>query len=966
MGSNPHSTTCRLGELWAGHFSGPQCPHPSNGDEDREPHGGRPDDPGSAPALRTVLGTEEALHRYQHDEEEEEEKEEEEEEEEKEEEEEEGGGGGGGRRREKEGEGGGGGRRRREEEEEGGGGGRERRGGGGRRRKRKRRRRRRRKRRGGGGRRRREKEEEEEKEKEEEEGEGGGGAAPPPAPARAPPRPHLGLPGGGRGLGGGGQWQVWGAGPRRRRRPMGARGGRGGARGGRRPAASAAARRRRRRRSRGSRPGTPRPHARKTDSWLPPPPPPAMELKVWVDGVQRVVCGVSDKTSCQEVVIALARAIGQTGRYVLIQRLREKERQLLPHECPVATQAQCGQSAHDVQFVLRRTGPSLAERPASDGCPPPPPPERNFARASLPAKARPAPGKAPTLGPGAERLREPGVRPDAPSPAPAPGREPPEAAELLRLERLVRRNEAELGEEAFWQGELRQERARQRQGQETVRGLRAATRDYVRQLRDLAARARALEEELRRARAPRPPAPRPRPPAPAPAPGGPARAQPRSAGGRGLQDAEGPGGQGPAELAAAEQPGRRGPGAGGRREEPAGPDAGAGRPEQGAAPVQPAAVHPADGRHGHPPGLPPARTRPLPPRQLRSAPSPVAGGPRGARGPREGAGGLVRAGGGGRSAPRPVDPGGASPSSPPRTPGPPPRRARAGQTPDPAGPAAGGLGRGGHLCVRPPPGPRPSVRPPSRPSACSSVPSVRLFVRPVRPPVRPSRPSARSVRPSVPSVRPPVLSGLPVLQVCPSARLPRHRPVCLPARPARPSRPSTPLSWLRPLRPSRPSFASLPVRPVRPPARPVFRPCPPVLPVRPPVLVLRPDCPPSRPSIPSARPSAPSACPPVLSGKREAEGRAERLAGIWWGPGQGAVPVPIPSLPGVTAPPERACTVPPGTPAGHDRTAGAGGGGGRRGYLLSASRVREGSGRFSTRRVQSTVVNIGRGYTGGN
>lgn len=36
-----------------------------------------------------------------------------------------------------------------------------------------------------------------------------------------------------------------------------------------------------------------------------------MELKVWVDGVQRVVCGVSDQTTCQEVVIALARAIGK-------------------------------------------------------------------------------------------------------------------------------------------------------------------------------------------------------------------------------------------------------------------------------------------------------------------------------------------------------------------------------------------------------------------------------------------------------------------------------------------------------------------------------------------------------------------------------------------------------------------------------------------------------------------------------
>lgn len=37
---------------------------------------------------------------------------------------------------------------------------------------------------------------------------------------------------------------------------------------------------------------------------------PNMELKVWVDGVQRVVCGVTEATTCQEVVIALAQAIG--------------------------------------------------------------------------------------------------------------------------------------------------------------------------------------------------------------------------------------------------------------------------------------------------------------------------------------------------------------------------------------------------------------------------------------------------------------------------------------------------------------------------------------------------------------------------------------------------------------------------------------------------------------------------------
>lgn len=38
----------------------------------------------------------------------------------------------------------------------------------------------------------------------------------------------------------------------------------------------------------------------------------AMELKVWVDGIQRVVCGVSEHTTCQEVVIALAQAIGES------------------------------------------------------------------------------------------------------------------------------------------------------------------------------------------------------------------------------------------------------------------------------------------------------------------------------------------------------------------------------------------------------------------------------------------------------------------------------------------------------------------------------------------------------------------------------------------------------------------------------------------------------------------------------
>ncbi|KAM8890769.1 ras association domain-containing protein 8 isoform 2-T3 [Spinachia spinachia] len=112
-----------------------------------------------------------------------------------------------------------------------------------------------------------------------------------------------------------------------------------------------------------------------------------MELKVWVDGVQRVVCGVTEATTCQEVVIALAQAIGRTGRYTLVEKWRDSERHLAPHESPVASLNTWGQYAGDVQLILRRTGPSLTERPPSEG-PPLRGPERGPHRQSLPPLAK--------------------------------------------------------------------------------------------------------------------------------------------------------------------------------------------------------------------------------------------------------------------------------------------------------------------------------------------------------------------------------------------------------------------------------------------------------------------------------------------------------------------------------------------------------------------------------------------------
>nr|XP_020458329.1 ras association domain-containing protein 8-like isoform X2 [Monopterus albus] len=86
-----------------------------------------------------------------------------------------------------------------------------------------------------------------------------------------------------------------------------------------------------------------------------------MELKVWVEGVARVVCGLSLNTSCQDVVIALAQDIGQTGRYILIMTLQGNEKQLVADDCPLQILAQLGQLAAEVQFILQRTGPSLSE-----------------------------------------------------------------------------------------------------------------------------------------------------------------------------------------------------------------------------------------------------------------------------------------------------------------------------------------------------------------------------------------------------------------------------------------------------------------------------------------------------------------------------------------------------------------------------------------------------------------------------
>ncbi|KAM6930117.1 ras association domain-containing protein 8 [Lycodopsis pacificus] len=83
-----------------------------------------------------------------------------------------------------------------------------------------------------------------------------------------------------------------------------------------------------------------------------------MEVKVLVDGLPRVVCGVTEETTCQDVVIALAQALGQPGRYTLQEKFKDFERCMAPNECLLETLEKYGEQAREVRLTLLHKGPS--------------------------------------------------------------------------------------------------------------------------------------------------------------------------------------------------------------------------------------------------------------------------------------------------------------------------------------------------------------------------------------------------------------------------------------------------------------------------------------------------------------------------------------------------------------------------------------------------------------------------------
>lgn len=272
-----------------------------------------------------------------------------------------------------------------------------------------------------------------------------------------------------------------------------------------------------------------------------------MELKVWVDGVQRIVCGVTEVTTCQEVVIALAQAIGRTGRYTLIEKWRDTERHLAPHENPIVSLNKWGQYASDVQLILRRTGPSLSERPTSDSVARIP--ERTLYRQSLPplAKLRPqadksirrrepkrksltftggAKGLTDIFGKGKETEFRQKVLSNCRATAEELKRlirlqtgklqaiekqlESSEAEirfweqkyscsleeEIVRLEQRIKRNDVEIEEEEFWENELQIEQENEKQLQDQLEEIRQKVTDCEGRLKDYLAQIHTMESGL--------------------------------------------------------------------------------------------------------------------------------------------------------------------------------------------------------------------------------------------------------------------------------------------------------------------------------------------------------------------------------------------------------------------------------------------------------------------------------------
>lgn len=77
------------------------------------------------------------------------------------------------------------------------------------------------------------------------------------------------------------------------------------------------------------------------------------ELKVEVDGKEREIRGVSAETTCESIILVLAKATGKTGKVALLEKWRDFERILPSDECPLRSLQSWGCKREEVSLVLQ-------------------------------------------------------------------------------------------------------------------------------------------------------------------------------------------------------------------------------------------------------------------------------------------------------------------------------------------------------------------------------------------------------------------------------------------------------------------------------------------------------------------------------------------------------------------------------------------------------------------------------------
>lgn len=79
-----------------------------------------------------------------------------------------------------------------------------------------------------------------------------------------------------------------------------------------------------------------------------------------VDGVERSISGLTESTTCAQIIYALAHATGQKGRFVLVEKYRDAERSLAPTDRPLEMLEKWDDHSRYVSFVLKHLDTPVA------------------------------------------------------------------------------------------------------------------------------------------------------------------------------------------------------------------------------------------------------------------------------------------------------------------------------------------------------------------------------------------------------------------------------------------------------------------------------------------------------------------------------------------------------------------------------------------------------------------------------